>query len=96
MAGIQLSCMVRKNARLHNLPVSFAEIKRQKRGFYTLELSMIAENPLELEDGEITRRYAAKLESMIRANPETGSCRTAGGNSNGRRGRLISDLRIQK
>ncbi len=58
-----------KYARLHNLPVSFAEIKRQKRGFYTLELSMIAENPLELEDGEITRRYAAKLESMIRANP---------------------------
>jgi len=56
-------------ARLHNLPVLYADVQRVKRGFYTLDITVITENPAELADGEITRLYAEKLESAILENP---------------------------
>jgi KDO2-lipid IV(A) lauroyltransferase len=59
-----------KHALHDNLPVFFVDIQREKRGFYTLELSLIAENPAELMPGELTRRYAGKLEEVIRKKPE--------------------------
>jgi Kdo2-lipid IVA lauroyltransferase/acyltransferase len=58
-----------KYARLYNLPVVNIEIKRVKRGYYELYFSLLADNPLELPDGEITHRYAMKLESTIKADP---------------------------
>ena len=58
-----------KHARINNYPVVFAAIRRVKRGFYELELSILAEDPSELPDGEITRRYAEKMEALIRENP---------------------------
>lgn len=58
-----------KHARINNYPVVFASIRRVKRGFYKLELSVIAEDPSVLPDGEITRRYAEKMESLIMENP---------------------------
>ncbi|MCD4698394.1 MAG: lysophospholipid acyltransferase family protein [Bacteroidales bacterium] len=57
-------------ARQYGLPVVFVDIKRVKRGFYELELEVIAENPAELKEGEITQRYARKLENAIRNKPE--------------------------
>jgi len=59
-----------KHATRYNIPVFFVDIQRIKRGYYTLELSLIAENPSELERGEITRRYAKKLEEAILKKPE--------------------------
>jgi KDO2-lipid IV(A) lauroyltransferase len=58
-----------KHARINNYPVVFAAIRRVKRGFYELELSIVAEDPSVLQDGEITRRYAEKMEILIRENP---------------------------
>jgi KDO2-lipid IV(A) lauroyltransferase len=58
-----------KHARINNYPVVFAAIRRVKRGFYELGLSVIAENPSVLPDGEITRRYAEKMESLIMEYP---------------------------
>jgi len=58
-----------KHARNNNYPVVFAEIERIKRGYYELTLSILAENPSELDDEEITRRYARKMETCIRKNP---------------------------
>ncbi len=58
-----------KHARNNNYPVVFVEIQRVKRGKYEMMLSVIADDVQHLADGEITRRYAQKLESVIRANP---------------------------
>jgi KDO2-lipid IV(A) lauroyltransferase len=54
----------------YNLPVFYIDIQRVKRGFYEVELSLLVENPSELQPGEITNRYAQKLESIIRKQPE--------------------------
>lgn len=58
-----------KHARINNYPLVFAAIRRVKRGFYELELSILAEDPSILPDGEITRRYAEKMEALITENP---------------------------
>lgn len=58
-----------KYAQLYNMPVLYGDVQRVKRGYYTLEISVLAENPLELPEGEITKRYANKLEELIRKNP---------------------------
>lgn len=58
-----------KHARINNYPVFFVAIRRIKRGYYELELSELASNPSSLPDGEITRRYAEKLEALIREAP---------------------------
>ncbi len=57
-------------ARLHNLPVIFTDIQRVKRGHYEISFSLIADNPASLLEGEITARYASKLEDTIRKKPE--------------------------
>ena len=58
-----------KHARINNYPVVFAAIRRVKRGYYELELSLITDDPSLLPEGEITRRYAQKMESLIREKP---------------------------
>jgi Kdo2-lipid IVA lauroyltransferase/acyltransferase len=58
-----------KHAHINNLPVIFAAIRRLKRGYYELDLSILVENPSLLEDGDITRRYAEKMESLIMEDP---------------------------
>ncbi|MEI6749324.1 MAG: lysophospholipid acyltransferase family protein [Bacteroidales bacterium] len=58
-----------KYARIYNFPVVYVDVKRVKRGYYTLEISVLAENPSVLPEGEITHRYAGKLEEVIRKNP---------------------------
>lgn len=57
-------------ARLHNLPVIFVDIQRVKRGYYEISFSLITDNPTSLPEGEITARYARKLEEVIRKKPE--------------------------
>jgi KDO2-lipid IV(A) lauroyltransferase len=59
-----------KYATRYNYPVFFVDIQRVKRGYYQLELSLLSDNPAELEPGEITRRYAGKLEEAILKKPE--------------------------
>lgn len=56
--------------KTYNYPVVFADIKRVKRGYYELTLSVISEKSSETPSGEITRRYAEELESAIRRKPE--------------------------
>lgn len=59
-----------RHARLNNFPVFYIDIQRIKRGYYEIELSVLADNPNDLPEGEITRLFAAKLESVIRKKPE--------------------------
>jgi len=59
-----------KYARAYNLPVIYIDVQRKRRGFYEIELSVLTDNPSELPEGEITRRYAKKLEEVIHKQPE--------------------------
>jgi KDO2-lipid IV(A) lauroyltransferase len=58
-----------KHAHINNYPVIFAAIRRVKRGYYELVLSPLVEDPSKLPNGEITRRFAEQLESLIREDP---------------------------
>jgi len=58
-----------KHARNNDLPVVYVDIQRVKRGHYVMELEVLAENTADLAEGEITGRYAGKLESIINKNP---------------------------
>lgn len=61
---------VEKHAKANNLPVVYIDIQRVERGYYTVELSKLCDNPAVVEDGEITKRYVKKLEEIIVAKPE--------------------------
>jgi Kdo2-lipid IVA lauroyltransferase/acyltransferase len=58
-----------KHARLNNLPVVYIDIQRVRRGYYTIELSVLTAKPLELKEGFLTEMYARKLESIILKKP---------------------------
>jgi len=55
---------------LYNLPVFYIDIQRVKRGFYEVKLSLLSDEPRELSEGEITRKYAQKLEEIIIKKPQ--------------------------
>jgi KDO2-lipid IV(A) lauroyltransferase len=59
-----------KHARNNNLPVIYVDVQRERRGWYTVELTVLTTNPLELENGKLTEMYARKLESVILKKPE--------------------------
>jgi KDO2-lipid IV(A) lauroyltransferase len=59
-----------KHSKQNNHAVVFININRVKRGYYECKLDVLTENPLELEEGELTKRYAKKLEEMIIKKPE--------------------------
>lgn len=57
-------------ARYNKLPVFFFDVRRIKRGYYTLEIKLLADNPNALEKGEVTQRYMKSLEKVIEKKPE--------------------------
>ena len=59
-----------KYARLYNLPVIYTDVQRVRRGYYTIELSVLTTIPKELEEGKLTEMYVRKLESIILKKPE--------------------------
>ena len=60
-----------RGARLGNIPCVFCSISRlPKRGYYTFHAELASDNPGELPEGEITRRYVKFLEDAIRKQPD--------------------------
>lgn len=57
-------------ARVGNIPVIFVQLYKTKRGYYRAYLEVGAENPKELPEGELTRRYIRFLENAIRRHPD--------------------------
>ena len=51
------------------IPVIFADIKKVKRGYYTVHLRLISENPKEEPEFRITELYARMTEEMILREP---------------------------
>lgn len=58
-----------KGARAGNIPVVFAYIEKNRRGYYNVVFSMGEENPADTAVGEITTRYARFMEEVITRMP---------------------------
>jgi len=58
-----------KHAVNNNYPVFYVDIQRVKRGYYQLELSCLVENPQNTTEGEITGKFAKRLETSIKNDP---------------------------
>lgn len=55
--------------RLFKLPIIYANVQRVKRGYYTVTLNVLCNNPRDTKQGEITNQYMNKLEEIIRQKP---------------------------
>ncbi len=59
-----------KISRRFNFPVVFLDIQKIKRGYYSAELKIICENPGEVPEFHISRKYQALVEQNILQRPE--------------------------
>ena len=59
-----------KGARLNNTAVLFAWLTKRKRGYYHAHFELATESPNELGESELTKKYIAFLEGVIRETPE--------------------------
>jgi Kdo2-lipid IVA lauroyltransferase/acyltransferase len=59
-----------KIARKLGYPIIYASVKRPKRGFYSIEIEVLVENPSEMEENEISEMHTKRLEKDIFENPE--------------------------
>jgi Kdo2-lipid IVA lauroyltransferase/acyltransferase len=57
-------------ARSLGMPVVYVEMKRVERGRYDVNLEWLCEDPSATSDGEITERFARRLEQQIRKAPD--------------------------
>ena len=53
-----------------NIPVVFAKMSKLSRGKYQMTLELIAENPNEFKDFEITEKYLRLVEKQIHEKPD--------------------------
>ena len=58
-------------SRKYNMPVIYIEVKKVKRGHYLATLSVLEDEPTKLKEGELTQKYALKLEKSIKKYPDT-------------------------
>jgi len=56
-------------ARRLDAPVIFVDLVRRGRGRYALTLELLCEHPARAADGEVTERFARRLEETIRSAP---------------------------
>jgi len=57
-------------SKKYKLPILYGDVQRVKRGFYTVEMSVLEEEPHLLGEGEVTQKYMNYLEKVIRKTPE--------------------------
>jgi KDO2-lipid IV(A) lauroyltransferase len=57
-------------ARRGNIPVVFCHFYKVKRGYYKINFTLAEESPAQTEAGDITRKYVAYLEDVIRQYPD--------------------------
>lgn len=58
-----------KYASAYNLPVIYMEMQRIKRSYYSLEFSLLVENPANCTFGEVTQKFMSQLEKTIIKDP---------------------------
>jgi len=57
-------------ARKYDMPVFLYDVKKERRGRYSVHFELMTDKPLEMAEGEITRTYARHLEALIRKEPQ--------------------------
>ena len=57
-------------AKLAGMPVFFVAIKRIKRGYYSIDLKKLSDNPALLDSEILTRTYSECVENVILQRPE--------------------------
>ena len=57
-------------ARRYRLPVIYFDVQRIKRGYYSVTMKLIEEDPVNTSSGEITENYMHTLEKLILKKPE--------------------------
>lgn len=60
-----------KLAKKFNYPVLFMNIKKVKRGYYSLSVSKISDQPKSLPEGELSELHTKHLEANIQSQPYT-------------------------
>lgn len=70
--GIDTACLhgAEYYAKKYNMPVIFFDVRKPKRGYYTLEIKLISDNPATEAADAITIRYMKILEEVIKEKPE--------------------------
>ena len=61
---------IEKLAKRYNAAVVYYEVRRVKRGYYEVDVTLICENAAETADMEITEKHVQLLEQSIRRNPQ--------------------------
>ena len=61
---------IEKISSKYNMPVLFGHVKKTKRGYYEIELSVLCENAALLSEIELTKMHTLKLENYIQEKPE--------------------------
>lgn len=57
-------------ARKYDYPVFYYSVEKTKRGYYTVRFEPLSLCPTKENEGDITRRYAARLEKTINEKPQ--------------------------
>lgn len=70
--GIETACLHGSEyyAKKYNMPVVFFDVRKPKRGFYTLEIKIISEFPTQEKENAITAKYMKTLENIVKEKPE--------------------------
>ena len=57
-------------ARKYNMPVFIYDVRKERRGHYSIRFNLLTDSPNSLPEGIITEHYARHLETLIRENPQ--------------------------
>ena len=60
-----------RNSRAAGMPIVYFSIRRIRRGYYECVAELFSEDPAGTKEGELTRRYAHRLQQDIEASPHT-------------------------
>lgn len=61
---------IEKMARKYDLAVMYFRIDKAKRGYYTVDIEVLTEDPMSLKEYELTEMHLKKLEEQIIERPE--------------------------
>ena len=61
---------IEKLAKRYNTAVVYYEVRRVKRGYYEVDVTLVTENASQTADTEITEKHVRLLEQTIRRNPQ--------------------------
>lgn len=52
-----------------NAPVIYADVRKEKRGHYTVDFQLITDRPREMPENRITEDYTRRMEQTILRDP---------------------------